>query len=110
MFAGPGGVQPVKRDDFLKVLPKRQGFFQTVGLVSTALQSIEETRLDDNYIIVEANWIMRFEKESKQPVLDGSSATYILRRQGDSLEIVFQLDHKDLTQRVRELGLLPSVS
>ena len=59
MFAGPGGVQAVKRDDFLKVVPKR-------------------------------------------------GATYILRRQENSLQIVFQLDHQDLTKRLDELGLLPA--
>ena len=34
MFAYPGGVQAVKRDDFLKVVPKRGAFFRAAGLVA----------------------------------------------------------------------------
>ena len=109
MFAGPAGVQAVKREDFLKVVPKRQAFFESVGLTSTTLQSLEETPLDDDYVLVDASWNMRFEKELELLGLDESSAaTYILRRNDDSFQIVFQLDHQDLTRRVRELGLLPA--
>ena len=32
MFASPHRVQLIKKDDFPKVLPNRQGFFRTVGL------------------------------------------------------------------------------
>jgi hypothetical protein len=30
VFAGPGGVQAVKRDDFLKMVPKRAAFFRSL--------------------------------------------------------------------------------
>jgi hypothetical protein len=110
LFAGPSGTQTVKRDDFLKVLPKRQAFFATVGLTSTIVESLEETRLDDNYVMVKARWRMRFEKGGERPVLDESSATYVLRREQHSMHIVFQLDHQDLAQRVRDLGLLPAAT
>ena len=35
MFGGPEGVQCVKKDDFLKVLPRRKEFFRSRGLVSS---------------------------------------------------------------------------
>jgi len=35
MFGGPAGVQCVKKDDFLKVLPRRKEFFRSRGLVSS---------------------------------------------------------------------------
>ncbi|HET9803285.1 MAG TPA: hypothetical protein VFP96_08615, partial [Candidatus Acidoferrum sp.] len=35
MFGKPQGVQAVKKEDFLKVLPKRKEFFKTIGLVSS---------------------------------------------------------------------------
>jgi hypothetical protein len=108
MFGGPQGAQAVKLDDFLKVVPKRQGFFQAVGLTSTKILSLEETDLDDSYIQVKVYWQMRFEKAGQPPTLDENSATYILRRQGSALRIVFQLDHQDLMKRVEELGLLPA--
>ena len=108
MFAGPQGVQAIKKEDFLKVLPKRKDFFKMVGLTSSKIQRLEETRLDTNYIMVKAYWKMQFEKDPAHPITDEISATYILSQQGDSLRIVFQLDHQDLMKRVQALGLLPA--
>jgi hypothetical protein len=106
MFAGPQGMQSVKKEDFLKVLPKRQEFFKTIRLTSSTIKSVEETRLDENYIMVKSYWNLRFEKESEQPIVNEISATYILFRQESLLHIVFQLDHQDLMDRVKDLGLL----
>jgi hypothetical protein len=108
MFAGLQGAQSVKKEDFLKALPKRQWFFKTVGLTSSTIQSLEETRLDDNYVMVKAYWNMRFEKEAEQPIVAETSATYILRQDESSLRIVFQLDHQDLMKTAQDLGLLPA--
>lgn len=107
MFAGPGGVQAVKRDDFLKVIPKRSAFFKAAGLSATELRKLEETGLDGQHTMVRTSWSMRFEKNAGGPVTIETAATYVLRR-GASWQIVFQLDHQDLTKRARELGLLPS--
>jgi hypothetical protein len=52
---------------------------------------------------------LRFEKEPGRSIIANIEATYILRQQDESWQIVFQLDHQDLTNRVQELGLvLPS--
>ena len=108
MFASPQGAQAIKKDDFLKVLPRRKEFFKTVGLTSSTIQRLEETRLDDHYLMVKADWNMRFEKDPAQPIINQTAATYILYQHEDVLRIVFQLDHQDLTERVQELGLLPA--
>ena len=110
LFGGPQGTQAVKRDDFLKVLPRRSGFFKAIGLSATTLQSIDETRLDERYLLVKVIWLMHFEKDGNPPIIDPSAASYILVRDGDALRIVFQLDHQDLAQRAQELGLLPAKS
>ena len=108
MLASPQGIQALKRDDFLKVLTKGQRFFKTVGLTSSKIQSLEEARLDDNYVMVKAYWSMRFEKDPTQSIVDEISTTYVLYQQEHSLQIVFQLDHQDLMKRVQDLGLLPA--
>ncbi len=108
MFASSQGAQSVKKEDFLKVIPKRHGFFKTIGLTSSKIRLLEETRLDDNYVMVKADWNMQYEKASEQPIVDEISATYVLFQQNHSLQIVFQLDHQDLMKRVQELGLLPA--
>jgi hypothetical protein len=107
-FAGPQGMQAIKKDDFLRVLPRRREFFKTVGLISSKIRSLEETRLDDDYVLVKVYWTMSFEKDFEQLIVDEISATYILHRRDDSLRIVFQLDHQDLMKRVQDLGLLPA--
>jgi ketosteroid isomerase-like protein len=107
MFAGPGGVQAVKRDDFLKAVPKRSAFFRATGLVSSEVRRLEEMRLDEKHTMVQAYWSLRFEKDAGRPIIDEIAATYVIRREEASWQIVFQLDHQDLAKRVRELGLLP---
>jgi ketosteroid isomerase-like protein len=107
MFAGPGGVQAVKRDDFLKVIPKRGAFFKAAGLMTTEVRRLEEIRLDETHTMVRSYWSMRFEKGSGHPIIEEIAATYILRREQEAWRIVFQLDHQDLTKRVQELGLVP---
>ena len=108
MFAGPQGAQAVKKEDFLKALPKRQLFFKTIGLTSSTIQSLEETPLDNNYVMVKAYWNIRFEKDAEQPTVAETSATYILRQEESSLRVVFQLDHQDLMKTAQDLGLLPA--
>jgi hypothetical protein len=107
MFAGPAAVQAVKRDDFLKVIPKRRAFFATAGLTATEVGSIDERPLDEHHLLVRIGWRFRFEKDPARPIVEEGAATYVLRRQDSGLQIVFQLDHQDLTKRVQELGLLP---
>jgi len=58
--------------------------------------------------MVKVDWNMRFEKGLDQPIVNETSATYILYQQENILRIVFQLDHQDLMKRVRDLGLLPA--
>ena len=108
MFAGPAGVQALKRDDFLKVLPKRKAFFAAIGLTGTQVSRIDETTLDERHLMVRVQWALRFEKASGPPIVDHSAATYVLRRNDASAQIVFQIDHQDLTRRAQELGLIPA--
>ena len=106
MFAGPQGAQAVKKEDFLEALPKREGFFKAAGLTASRIRSLEETRLDDTYVMVKVYWNMRFEKNPGQPVDVDISATYILYQQGSLLQIVIQIDHQDFMKKVQDLGLL----
>src|SRR4051812_37747884 len=41
MFGGPNGVQAVKKEDFLKVVPKMKAHFSSMGLSETQLQTVE---------------------------------------------------------------------
>jgi hypothetical protein len=105
MFADPKGVRSVKKEDFLKILPRRKDFFKSLGLVSSIIESTDASKLDSHYILVKTVWKMRFERNTDEVIDCRNLATYILAVSGDSFEIVFQLDHQDLMEKARELGL-----
>src|SRR3954464_7709711 len=45
MFANLQGVQVVKKEDFVKVLPRRKDFMKAVGLLCSRVDSVEATCL-----------------------------------------------------------------
>jgi hypothetical protein len=104
MFGGPEGVQCVKKEDFLKVLPRRKEFFRSRGLVSSNIDFLATSTLDSRYTLVKVVWKMRFDRSS-EPIYSQNTASYILSGANDRFQIVFQIDHQDLTKRVQELGL-----
>ncbi len=99
MFAGPQGAQAVRKEDFVKVLPKRKEFFKSAGLVSSKVESIEASSLDARYASAKVKWRMRFERLGAEPAENDNFATYILSSSGDSFQIVFQFDHQDLAKK-----------
>ena len=105
MFGGLERVQCVKKEDFLKVLPRRKEFFRSRGLVSSNIDSLAASTLDSKYTLVKVVWNMRFERTASEPIYSQNAASYILSRANDSFQIVFQIDHQDLTKRLQELGL-----
>lgn len=105
LFGGPAGVQSVKKEDFVKVLPRRKEFFRSRGLVSSKIDSIEASTLDSKYTLVKVIWNMRFDRSGSEPVFSQNAASYIVSRTDDRFQIILQIDHQDLGKRVEELGL-----
>src|SRR5215467_6374527 len=60
MFGNPQGAQAVKKEDFVKVLPRRKDFMKTAGLLASRVDSVEACPLDSKYILVKTFWNMRF--------------------------------------------------
>src|ERR1043165_8185806 len=88
MFADPNGTRVVEKQKFLAALPKRQEFFKTLGHQFTKVLSFDETRLDDQYSIVRARFLMQFQKTTEQPVETNIDSTYILFMKGATPKIV----------------------
>lgn len=103
MFGGPQGVQCVKKEDFLKVLPRRKEFFRSQGLVSSTIDSLEASPLDAKYTLVKVTWRMCFDRGGGEPIYSQNTASYILTRTDDGHQIVMQIDHQDLAKRVKEI-------
>jgi hypothetical protein len=102
MFGRPEGVQAVKKEDFLKVLPRRKEYFRAQGLVASHADSLEVSVLDSKYTLVRVRWNMSFERNG-QKLSSQNAASYVLAKAEDRLEIVFQIDHQDLAKRAAEL-------
>ena len=103
MFGNPQGVQAVKKEDFVKVLPRRKEFMKTAGLLSSRVDSVQASTLDSKYVLVKTVWNMSFRGTNSDEVTRKTSATYVLSNIGESFEIVLQLDHQDLMKIVQDL-------
>ena len=103
MFGNPQGVQAIKKEDFVKVLPRRKEFMKTAGLLSSRVDSVQASTLDCKYVLVKTVWNMSFRDTNANEVTRKISATYVLSNIGESFEIVLQLDHQDLMKIVEDL-------
>ena len=108
MAADPdGSIQVVKKDDFIAGISKRQAFFQSLGFQFVKIVPLDETRLDNHYVMVKVHVQMRFEKNPGQPIDLDNDSVYILFIKDDSPKIVFNLTHENLMKIMYEHGLGP---
>ena len=107
MAADPdGGIQVVKKDDFLDGIAKRQAFFHSIGFQFVKIIPLDETRLDDHYVMAKVHSHMRFEKNPGQPIDLKGASTYILFIKDDPPQVVFYLTHENLMKMMQEVGLV----
>lgn len=102
LFGGPQGVQCVKKDEFLKVIPRRKEYFSSIGLLGSKMISVDEFGLDARYLLARTAWKMALKHPTGMKEIE-TSATYILEKKDERLVIVFQIDHQDLAARVKEV-------
>lgn len=98
LFCQPQGVQAVKKEDFLKALPKRKEFSQKLGLISSTIVSMKEAEITEQYLEVKVTWNMRYKRDNEIKE-EHNIATYLLCKKGDSFEIITQIDHQDLLKK-----------
>ncbi len=105
MLAGPNGARAAEKSAVLAAFPKGQEFLKAIGHKSTNVLFLEETRLDEHYVLVRASFSWRFEKEA-EPIDVKIDSTFILHADQGALKIVFQHEHEDFQQALRASGLL----
>jgi len=103
MFGGPRGVQSVRKEDFLRLLPGRKEHFRSLGLEPSSLASLNEISLDDKYIVARVVWKMTLKISAETSREFDAKTTYILELRNESPVIIMQLDHQDLGERVNEM-------
>jgi hypothetical protein len=103
MTADPTGSRSVSAADMRAAVPKRKQLFDAMGCRGTTLVSIDQTPLDDDYVMARTNWAIEFPSQ----VLTLSS-TYIVSTSGGRFKIVFYLNHQNLTAVLKDRGLMPA--
>ena len=106
IFADPNGTRVIEKQKFLAFLPQRQDFFKSIGHQSTKVLSLDETRLDDQYTMVKAHFMMTFRKSSGEIVEAKIDSTYFLFMKGETPKIVMQMEHEDLKEEMQTRGIL----
>jgi ketosteroid isomerase-like protein len=102
MFGGANGVQAVKREDFLKVVPRMKAHLASMGLSATQLRAVEVNTIDTKYLLAKVDWRMQIRSSSDSKHVDASATYILMREQDDTLSIVFQIDHQDLATLIRD--------
>jgi ketosteroid isomerase-like protein len=108
MFAGPGGARVAEKQAVREGFPKAMELLKTVGHTSTKLASVNETRMDEHYAMVRAQFVWRFEKAAAPPTDVNVDSTFILYTKDGVPKIVFQHEHEDFWQALRTRGILPA--
>jgi hypothetical protein len=108
MVAGPDGSRVVRASDLAVALPKRKELFNRIGCRSTRLLSMQETRIDQRYVMAETQWCLTFERGEGRIDDIHVGSTFILDCGTDEVKIVFYLTHQDIMKILRERGILPS--
>jgi hypothetical protein len=104
-FAVRNAARPVRREDFLKVVPRMKEHFASLGLTGTRLSSVETTELGSGYALAKVRWAMTLRTGKGLDKTFDAFATYLMQRDDhDKLSILFQLDHQDLAAMVKQEG------
>ena len=100
MFAGPDGAQALTREAFAQALPRRDGYFKSLGLVASRITSLDETILDDRYALVRTTWQMEFRRDDNVGQVP-LAASYLVDVAPDGPRILVQVDHQDFVERAQ---------
>jgi hypothetical protein len=108
MFAGPNGARVAEKQAVLAAFPKGQEFLRSLGHKSTEVLSLDETKIDQHYVLVRALFVWRFQRPSEQPVDVKVHSTFILYVDQGAPRIVFQHEEEDFQKLLRVSGVLPA--
>jgi hypothetical protein len=108
MFAGPNGARVVDKPAVLAAFSKGQEFLRALGHKSTKVLSLDETGMDQHYVLVRAVFVWRFQKGPAVPIDVNVDSTFILYLDEGAPKIVFQHEHEDFQQLLRSGGVLPA--
>ena len=107
MLAAADGARVAEKQAMLAGFPKALELLKTVGHTSTKVASLDETRVDEHYAMVRAQFVWCFEKAAAPPIDVEVDSTFILYLKDGVPKIVFHHEHEDFWQVLRTRGVLP---
>jgi hypothetical protein len=107
MMAGPTGARVADKASVLAAFARGQELLKALGHKATTVRSLHETRLDDRYALVRAQFVWRFERQAVQLTDVIVDSTFIVYVNQGALAIVFQHEHEDFHEALRAHGVLP---
>jgi hypothetical protein len=96
--ADPGGTQPVPSSALRMAIPQRKKMFESSGYGATTLASVKNTQLDDQYVFLQTEWLMKFDGKSGPGEDLRLRSTFLVHRADEGAKIVLYLSHEELTQ------------
>jgi hypothetical protein len=110
MFAGPKGVRVAEKPAVLAAFPKGQEFLKSLGHQSTEVLALDETKMDDHYVLVRAVFAWQFQRVPAARIDVKVDSTFILYLDQGVPKIVFQHEREDFREALRASGVLPTQS
>lgn len=108
MVAGPNGARVAEKAAVLAAFPKGQEFLKAIGHQSTRVASLDETRLDQHYVMARVQFLWRFGKASAEAIDVEVDTTFILYVKDGVARIVFQQEREEFQELLRARGVLPA--
>jgi hypothetical protein len=106
MFAGPKGVRVAEKGAVLAAFGKGQEFLHSLGHQSTEVVTLDESRIDEHYVLVRAQFAWRFQRAPALPIEVKVDSTFILYIDEGVPRIVFQHEHEDFRDLLQRSGVL----
>lgn len=110
MTAGPNGVRVAQKAAVVAGFTNGREFLKTLGHESTEVLSLDESRIDEHYVLVRASFVWRFRRASMPSAEAKVDSTFILYFDEDAPRIVFQHEHHEFLQALRAGGVLESTA
>ena len=92
MFAGPKGARVAEKAAVVAAFPKGQEFLKSLGHQSTKVLALDETRMDEHYVLVRALFAWQFQRAPAASIDVKIDSTFILYIDQGVPTIVFQHD------------------
>ena len=104
LMADPEGVKVIQAGQLKAGIDQRRKMFQSLGNVSSALDTVDTTFLDEHYALVKTRWIFQFVVGNGIKEL-AISTSYIVAMGGAALKIILYLNHDSLMTALKQNGI-----